>query len=70
MAEFEAPQAGNTQVLVVGATGRVGRILVRKLLLRGYKVRAFVRQSEEAGEEQQAHRPAGRLLSGTANVQG
>ena len=60
-AEFEAPQAGNTQVLVVGATGRVGRILVRKLLLRGYKVRAFVRQGDEAGEEQQAQRPAGKL---------
>lgn len=38
-----APQAGNTTVLVVGATGRVGRIVLRKLLLRGYKVRALVR---------------------------
>lgn len=40
---FETPQAPSTTVLVVGATGRVGRILVRKLLLRGYKVRALVR---------------------------
>ena len=39
-----APSASNsTRVLVVGATGRVGRIVVRKLLLRGYTVRALVR---------------------------
>ncbi|KAF5841365.1 hypothetical protein DUNSADRAFT_13233 [Dunaliella salina] len=44
--EFEAPQAAYTTVLVVGATGRVGRILVRKLLLRGYKVKALVRRRE------------------------
>mmetsp|Transcript_1916 Transcript_1916/g.4855 ORF Transcript_1916/g.4855 Transcript_1916/m.4855 type:complete len:692 (+) Transcript_1916:52-2127(+) len=44
--EFEAPQAAYTTVLVVGATGRVGRILVRKLLLRGYKVKALVRKRE------------------------
>lgn len=36
-----SPKALSTTVLVVGATGRVGRILVRKLLLRGYKVRAI-----------------------------
>lgn len=41
---FETPQASYTTVLVVGATGRVGRILLRKLLLRGYKVRALVRK--------------------------
>ena len=33
-------------MLVTGATGRVGRVLVRKLLLRGYKVKALVRQRE------------------------
>ncbi len=33
-----APQAAYTTVLVLGATGRVGRIVTRKLLLRGYKV--------------------------------
>jgi len=38
MFEEEAPT-----VLVVGATGEVGRIVVRKLLLRGYKVRVLVR---------------------------
>ncbi|GLC35476.1 hypothetical protein PLESTB_000203300 [Pleodorina starrii] len=42
-ADFQAPQAAYTTVLVVGATGRVGRILVRKLLLRGYKVKALFR---------------------------
>ena len=38
--EFESPDAASTTVLVAGATGRVGRVLVRKLLLRGYKVGA------------------------------
>lgn len=37
--EFSSPQAAYTTVLVAGATGRVGRVLVRKLLLRGYKAR-------------------------------
>ncbi len=48
--EFESPQAANTTVLVVGATGRVGRILVRKLLLRGYTVKALVRSSAKSEE--------------------
>ena len=39
-------QAAYTTVLVVGATGRVGRIVTRKLLLRGYRVRALVRRKE------------------------
>ena len=39
----EEPLAASRQVLVVGATGRIGRIVVRKLLLRGYSVRALVR---------------------------
>ncbi|KAK9843775.1 hypothetical protein WJX81_005781 [Elliptochloris bilobata] len=42
--EFETPQAAVTRVLVAGATGRVGRVLVRKLLLRGYKVKALARE--------------------------
>lgn len=37
--EFAIPNAQFTKVLVVGATGRIGRVLVRKLLLRGYSVR-------------------------------
>lgn len=41
-----APQAAYTTVLVLGATGRVGRIVTRKLLLRGYRVRALVRRKE------------------------
>eukprot|EP00775_Hariotina_reticulata_P008005 gene8005-8203_t len=40
------PQAASTTVLIAGATGRVGRILIRKLLLRGYKVRALIRKRE------------------------
>lgn len=44
--EFQAPQAPYTTVLVVGATGRVGRIVTRKLLLRGYTVKALVRKRE------------------------
>ena len=41
---YESPRASETTVLVTGATGRVGRVLVRKLLLRGYTVRALVRR--------------------------
>ncbi|PNW73930.1 hypothetical protein CHLRE_13g578650v5 [Chlamydomonas reinhardtii] len=50
-AEFAAPQAAYTTVLVVGATGRVGRILVRKLLLRGYKVKALFRNRAGVGKD-------------------
>lgn len=39
MCEFAIPGAQNTTVLVVGATSRVGRIVVRKLMLRGYTVK-------------------------------
>lgn len=46
---FESPRASETTVLVTGATGRVGRVLVRKLLLRGYKVRALVRRRGSDG---------------------
>jgi NAD(P)H-binding len=46
-ASMEAdPRAAATTVLVAGATGRVGRILIRKLLLRGYRVRALIRRRE------------------------
>lgn len=41
MCEFAIPGAQNTTVLVVGATSRVGRIVVRKLMLRGYTVKVF-----------------------------
>lgn len=39
MCEFAIPGAQNTTVLVVGATSRVGRVVVRKLMLRGYTVK-------------------------------
>ncbi|XP_044481918.1 protein HIGH CHLOROPHYLL FLUORESCENCE PHENOTYPE 173, chloroplastic [Mangifera indica] len=47
MCEFTTPGAQNTTVLVVGATSRIGRIVVRKLMLRGYTVKALVREADE-----------------------
>ncbi|KMS97147.1 hypothetical protein BVRB_7g178120 [Beta vulgaris subsp. vulgaris] len=41
------PGAQNTTVLVVGATSRIGRLVVRKLMLRGYSVKGFVRRIDE-----------------------
>lgn len=51
---FDSPQATATTVLVVGATGRVGKVLVRKLLLRGYSVKALVRRrtAQSEGDEE------------------
>ncbi|KAL6603525.1 hypothetical protein ACP70R_043886 [Stipagrostis hirtigluma subsp. patula] len=46
MCEFTVPGAQDTTVLVVGATSRIGRIVVRKLLLRGYNVKALVRRND------------------------
>ncbi|EPS64207.1 hypothetical protein M569_10573, partial [Genlisea aurea] len=46
MCEFAVPGAQNTTVLVVGATSRVGRLVVRKLMLRGYTVKALVRKAD------------------------
>ncbi|KAK6267798.1 hypothetical protein QUC31_011958 [Theobroma cacao] len=48
MCEFAIPGAQNTTVLVVGATSRIGRIVVRKLMLRGYTVKALVRKADQA----------------------
>ena len=45
--EFETPNAKFTTVMVTGATGRIGRVLIRKLLLRGYTVKALVRKEED-----------------------
>ncbi|CAH9118772.1 unnamed protein product [Cuscuta europaea] len=47
MCEFPTPGAQNTTILIVGATGRVGRIIIRKLMLRGYTVKALVRRADE-----------------------
>ncbi|KAF5726842.1 hypothetical protein HS088_TW22G00526 [Tripterygium wilfordii] len=47
MCEFAIPGAANTTVLVVGATSRIGRILIRKLMLRGYTVKALVRKADQ-----------------------
>ena len=41
MCEFAIPGAQNTTVLVVGPTSRIGRLVVRKLMLRGYSVKVF-----------------------------
>ena len=59
LTEFETPQAAFTTVLVVGATGRIGRVLVRKLLLRGYKVKAMLRPRLTEDGEIDLERPAG-----------
>ncbi|KAF5193839.1 high chlorophyll fluorescence phenotype [Thalictrum thalictroides] len=47
MCEFTIPGAQNTTVLVIGATSRIGRIVVRKLMLRGYSVKALVRKADQ-----------------------
>ncbi|XVF74893.1 hypothetical protein PTKIN_Ptkin13bG0147100 [Pterospermum kingtungense] len=47
MCEFVIPGAQNTTVLVIGATSRIGRIVVRKLMLRGYTVKALVRKGDQ-----------------------
>ena len=44
---LEVAEARRHRVLVAGATGRVGRVVCNKLLLRGYKVRALVRRVDE-----------------------
>uniref|UniRef100_A0A0D9YM22 NAD(P)-binding domain-containing protein n=1 Tax=Oryza glumipatula TaxID=40148 RepID=A0A0D9YM22_9ORYZ len=41
MCDFAVPGAQDTTVLVVGATSRIGRIVVRKLMLRGYNVKVI-----------------------------
>ncbi|CAI7745318.1 unnamed protein product [Closterium sp. NIES-54] len=51
-ADFGVPSAQFTTVLVAGATGRVGKVLVRKLLLRGYTVKALVRSADAETLEQ------------------
>lgn len=38
-------------ILVAGATGRTGQLVVAELLTNGYRVRAFVRNADEAREK-------------------
>lgn len=40
----------NTKVLVFGASGKTGRIIVKKLLKEGYPVRAFVRNLRKVSD--------------------
>lgn len=47
LCEFTVPGAQNTTVLVAGATSRIGRLVVRKLMLRGYTVKALVRRIDQ-----------------------
>ncbi|KAK9124806.1 hypothetical protein Sjap_014408 [Stephania japonica] len=47
MCDFSIPGAQNTTVLVVGPTSRIGRIIVRKLMLRGYNVKVLVRKADK-----------------------
>lgn len=49
--DFESPLAAVTTVLVIGATGRVGRVLLRKLMLRGYTVKILLRKKEGMNTE-------------------
>lgn len=53
-----------TAVLVAGATGQVGRIVVRKLLLRGFKVRALVRKRSGIREEAEGVPEAVEIVEG------
>lgn len=47
MCEFAVPGAQNTTVLVVGATSRVGRLVIRKLMLRGYSVKVHYQERKK-----------------------
>jgi uncharacterized protein YbjT (DUF2867 family) len=44
------PERPVRSVLVVGATGQTGRLVVEELTRQGYQVRAFVRDAEKARE--------------------
>lgn len=44
-----AANAARPRLLVLGATGGTGRLIVSQALARGYEVRALVRSSGKAG---------------------
>lgn len=52
MPDKAASSSNSTRVLVVGGTGRVGKVIIRKLLLRGFKVRALVRGYPRQGSKE------------------
>ncbi len=45
---FASTRVGSTQILVTGGTGFIGRYVVKRLLLRGARVRLFCRSPEKA----------------------
>jgi hypothetical protein len=61
----EEELARGTSVLVVGGTGRVGRVFLRKLLLRGYRARVLARDLDKS---KRAELPASaQLLQGNVS---
>jgi uncharacterized protein YbjT (DUF2867 family) len=50
-AEVSASEPAGDLVLVAGATGRTGNHVVSELLAKGYRVRAFVRDADQAREK-------------------
>jgi uncharacterized protein YbjT (DUF2867 family) len=50
-AEATVSNTDGELILVAGATGRTGQLVVSELLASGYRVRAFVRNAEEAREK-------------------
>lgn len=51
----EATPAASALTLVVGATGKTGRLLVQELLNRGQRMRAIVRSPESLSTDLRAH---------------
>ncbi|KAF6145764.1 hypothetical protein GIB67_016213 [Kingdonia uniflora] len=66
MCKFTVSGAQNTAVLVVGATSRIGRVVVRKLMLRGYNVKPQyfdTRIMNESGSSKKSRGGSGRHAS-------
>jgi uncharacterized protein YbjT (DUF2867 family) len=51
VADEAALKTDGELILVAGATGRTGKLVVSELLSNGYRVRAFVRNADEAREK-------------------
>lgn len=52
--DFRERPPGEVRVLVVGATGYIGKFVVRELVKRGYNVVAFARERSGIGGKQSA----------------